>query len=118
MKTAEYLYVGGYYDACLFFCHLAIEKILKALVTIEIHDAPPFIHDLERLARLADITITDAQKDALIEITGFNIAGRYKEEKYQFYKKCTKPFTTKKLALSHEICVWLQKEFQKRYPKK
>lgn len=31
-KTAQDLYKTKHYDACLFFCHLALEKLLKGLV--------------------------------------------------------------------------------------
>ncbi|MBI2436427.1 MAG: HEPN domain-containing protein [Candidatus Magasanikbacteria bacterium] len=113
-KTAEYLFLGKYYDACLFFCHLAIEKLLKGMVVIETKDTPPFIHDLERLAKFANLEYSAEEKSRLLEITGFHIAGRYKEDKYEFYKKCTKPFTTLKLAMCKEVFLWLEKEFQKK----
>ncbi|TSC52377.1 MAG: hypothetical protein CEO40_251, partial [Parcubacteria group bacterium LiPW_72] len=34
-ETAEFLFKGEKYADCLFFCHLAIEKILKGLVVKE-----------------------------------------------------------------------------------
>lgn len=113
-KTAQYLFEGKYYDACLFFCHLAIEKLFKGMVVIATKDTPPFIHDLERLAKLAQVVLTPEEKSRLLEITGFHIAGRYKEDKYEFYKKCTKPFTTEKLKMCKDVFLWLEKEFQKK----
>ncbi len=37
----------------LFFAHLALEKILKALVCRQTRDVPPRIHNLSRLSELA-----------------------------------------------------------------
>lgn len=116
-KTAEYLLEGKRYDACLFFCHLSIEKLLKGMVVIEIHDTPPYIHDLERLAKIADISLEKEQKNALTLITSFHLAGRYKIDKLEFYKKCTKPYTEKHFKLCHKIFLWLKKEFQKKSSK-
>ena len=40
---------------CLFFCHLVIEKHLKALVVMTIKHVPPKTHDLEYLAKRAEL---------------------------------------------------------------
>ncbi|MBI2436424.1 MAG: HEPN domain-containing protein [Candidatus Magasanikbacteria bacterium] len=117
-KTAKYLFLGKYYDACLFFCHLAIEKLLKGMVVIETKDTPPFIHQLVRLATLACIEYSDEEESKLKLITTFHIAGRYKEDKLAFYKKCTPAFTKKNLVLCKEVFVWLEKEYQKKLSKR
>lgn len=117
-KTAEYLLEGKRYDACLFFCHLSIEKFLKGLVVIETRETPPFIHHLLRLTQLANIECPADKKDALQLITTFHIAGRYKTEKSEFYRKCTKPYTEKHFVLCKEILVWLKKESKKKSSKK
>lgn len=117
-KTAEYLFEGKYYDACLFFCHLAIEKLLKGMVVIATKDTPPFIHQLVRLATLARLEYTDEQESRLKLITTFHIAGRYKEDKQAFYKKCTPSFTRKNLELCTHVFLWLDKEYQEKLLKK
>lgn len=44
-------------------------------------------------------------------ITTFNIAGRYEDEKYAFYKKCTKKFTLKYFENTKKLYLWLKKQF-------
>ncbi len=84
--AAKGLYKLKHYPQCLFFCHLSLEKILKAIVVKRIKDYAPFIHDLRRLSEIAGIELDTEKKKILDAIFTFNIAGRYAEEKFDFYK--------------------------------
>lgn len=107
------LFESKHYDVCLFFCHLAIEKLIKAMVVERTGKLAPFIHDLEKLAHLAKISLTNETTNTLREITNFNVAGRYEDAKYSFYKKCTKSYTEKYYKICQEIFLWLEKEYKK-----
>jgi HEPN domain-containing protein len=61
----------------LFFAHLALEKILKAHVCRAIQDISPRLHNLIRLAELAELDLQPTQVDILAEMNAFNIEGRY-----------------------------------------
>ena len=113
-KTAEDLLQTKHYDACLFFCHLSVEKALKGLFTRENNSPVPFIHVFVKIAHLAKLELNEKQITQLREITTFNIAGRYDDEKLSFYKKCTKKFTKSKFIMVKEIFLWLRKEYQKK----
>jgi HEPN domain-containing protein len=63
----------------LFFLHLALEKLLKALVCHQTQDLAPRTHNLIRLAELAKLTPTQTQLDTLADINTFNLEGRYPE---------------------------------------
>jgi HEPN domain-containing protein len=63
----------------LFFSHLALEKILKAHVCRKTRDLAPRIHNLVRLAELAEISLRPEQIDILAEMNAFNLEGRYPE---------------------------------------
>jgi hypothetical protein len=41
LTTAEHMLQGGRYLYVIFMCHLALEKVLKALVTEETQKLPP-----------------------------------------------------------------------------
>ncbi|MEK9183042.1 MAG: HEPN domain-containing protein [Patescibacteria group bacterium] len=110
-KTALGLLKLKHYDACLFFCHLALEKILKGLVAQKTCQAPPFGHNLENFAKLAALELDDQQISNLRTITTFNIAARYDEEKFAFYKICTKEYATKFLKISEDLFLCLKKEY-------
>jgi HEPN domain-containing protein len=50
-KAAEVLCVAGYYAQSLFWAHLSVEKLLKALwVKTNQSNTPPFVHNLLRIA--------------------------------------------------------------------
>src|SRR3989344_4621020 len=86
--TAEKLYVSKKYHHALFFCHLAVEKALKATYILAHTEMPPHTHDLVLLASRTNTTTEDELK-MFAEINKFNIAARYQEEKDELYKKAT-----------------------------
>ena len=63
----------------LFFAQLALEKVLKAHICRRINDLAPRIHNLVRLAELAEIRLRQEQVDVLAEMNAFNIEERYPE---------------------------------------
>lgn len=63
----------------LFFAHLAIEKLLKALVTLSTGAVAPKTHALLRLAEIAGLSLSDEQRDFLGEFDRYQIEGRYPE---------------------------------------
>lgn len=89
MRLKFYLIISIMIPA-FFFGHLALEKIIKGLVIKQINKAAPLIHDLERLALLAKLELSEEQIKHLRTITDFSIAGRYSEIKYNFYKNAPK----------------------------
>ena len=78
-----------------FFCHLSLEKLLKGLIVKILEKPASYIYDLDWLARLAQLDLSKKQSENLKIITDFNIAGRYNDEKLEFYKKCTKKYAEK-----------------------
>jgi HEPN domain-containing protein len=63
----------------LFFAHLALEKILKAVVCKQTNDMAPRLHNLVRLYELAALPVDTAKIEILAEMNAFNIEGRYPE---------------------------------------
>ena len=85
------------YPESLFFGHIILEKILKALVVQEIREQAPYIHDLARLSELAKSDLTENEKKLLDSTNKYNIRVRYPEYKLQFYKLCDLKYTKEKL---------------------
>ncbi|MBU1055676.1 MAG: HEPN domain-containing protein [Proteobacteria bacterium] len=108
-ETAEILFENMRYHHALFFCHLSIEKILKAIIVKKTQEAPPLLHDLVRLAEKAVIELSDKKKNELAEISIFNIEARYDDYKFSFYKKANKRFTAKYVNKTRKILIWLNK---------
>ena len=59
LESAEILINNNKLLQGLFFCHLYIEKILKALVVKQIKDIPPKTHNLKYLMVLAKVDLTE-----------------------------------------------------------
>ena len=61
----------------LFFAHLALEKMLKAHVCRETKSLAPKIHNLVRLAELANLSTSTSQRTALGRFNQYQLRGRY-----------------------------------------
>lgn len=108
LEVADHLVEKGDYSYALFFGHLAIEKLLKALYTRRLHRHAPPLHNLLRLAKEADLEPDEAQTEALIAITAFNIESRYPDVKRSFRIQCTPEFTARQMTTIKEIFAWLK----------
>ncbi len=75
--AAESLLEKGHFRHCLFFAHLAVEKMLKAHVTRQTSDIPPRIHNLVRLAEIAGLKLELEQENFLREFGIYQLEGRY-----------------------------------------
>jgi HEPN domain-containing protein len=112
LQVTRHLFEKKDYSYALFFAHLAIEKILKAIYVSRKNEHAPFIHNLQRLAELSGIQLNDAKRDALIKITTFNLESRYPDEKRSFRNKCTEEFTKNEIEETEDIFKWLKSMIQ------
>lgn len=111
-KVANHLYEKGDYSYALFFGHLTLEKLLKAVFTNSEDKTPPFSHNLVYLAEKSGLVLNEEKIELLEEISDFNLEARCPDEKFSFYKKSTKEFTVNKLSQIQEIREWLQQMLQ------
>ena len=109
-QTAKILFDNQKYDQCLFYCHLFLGKILKATYFKRKQKTPPYTHKLTRLALLANLKLSQLQKDRLDEITTFNLQARYDDYKSEFYKKATQKYTQKYFKNSKKLYQLLLKK--------
>lgn len=110
-RVAGHLFEKGDYPYSLFFGHLTIEKLLKAVFVSKSDEPPPFTHSLTYLAENTGLDSTPERLELLEAITDFNIRARYPDEKFAFYKKCTREFTENYLIQIEEIKEWLLRQF-------
>ncbi len=109
--VAQDLYRLKRYNYCLFFCHLAIEKLLKGLIFKTTHNHPLPIHDIKKLSKQARLAIPNIIDEDLEEITSWNIEARYDSYKQKFFAKATKEFAEKWFKKAKEIYVWLKNQY-------
>jgi len=89
------LFKTKHYDASLFFGHIVLEKILKALVVKETKNHAQYTHNLVKLVETSKIKLDEKELNLLKNVNDFNIEARYPEQKMQFYKLCTKNYAEK-----------------------
>ncbi|OGW49071.1 MAG: hypothetical protein A2Z50_00540 [Nitrospirae bacterium RBG_19FT_COMBO_42_15] len=106
--VAGHLFEKADYPYSLFFGHLTIEKLLKALFIKKFNAPPPYTHSLVYLAEKAELNISPERLEFLEVVTDFNLEARYPDERFNFYKKCTKEFTETNLKKIEEFKEWLQ----------
>lgn len=111
-RVAKHLFERRDYPHSLFFGHLTVEKILKAIYVNKLNESPPYAHRLVHLAERLSLKMTEERLSLLETITDFNMEARYPDEKFSFKKRCTKDFTDKYLRKIGEIRKWLLKEIQ------
>jgi HEPN domain-containing protein len=79
IETAELLIKGRKYIEGLFFCHLTIEKLLKALIVKNTGELAPKSHNLVYLAELAGISLVADQIQFMSILMKYQLEGRYPE---------------------------------------
>jgi HEPN domain-containing protein len=112
LQVAKHLFEKRDFSYALFFGHLAVEKLLKAIYVINKKEQAPYLHNLLTLAEQAGISLSALQKDDLIKITAFNLESRYPDEKRSFRKKCNEEYTGKELRHIEELFAWLMSMLQ------
>jgi len=114
VKAMHHLFEKGDYTWSLFIGHLVIEKLLKACYVQQVDIAPPFIHDLTRLAEKAGILLSEDQKDILDTLSTFNLRARYDDYQMAFHQKCSRNFTEKWIHEIEEFRKWIKIKLPKQ----
>ena len=86
-KDANNLFEKRDYPYSLFFGHLTIEKILKAIYVDKLNESPPYTHRLVHLSEKISLGLTEEQLELLETVTDFNMEARYPDEKFSFKKR-------------------------------
>ena len=107
LQVADHLVEKRDYSYALFFGHLAVEKMLKAIYVVRRRQHPPYKHNLGKLARLVGLEFDETRADQLDLITSFNLEARYPDAKRLFRQRCTPEYTRKQMAIIKEIFSWL-----------
>lgn len=95
----------GRYRHGLFFMHLALEKLLKAQVCKQTGALAPKIHNLIRLAELAQLRIPEEMRNSMAKLNEFNLEGRY-----PIVAPLSGSETGRYMAMAVETFEWLMKQ--------
>ncbi|MEW5692211.1 MAG: HEPN domain-containing protein [Candidatus Hydrogenedentota bacterium] len=111
-KASCSLFDKGNYMPSLFFAHLYIEKVMKALYVYRHRQQAPFGHNVALLAEKSGITFDEDLWDFLYTITEFNIKTRYPDHKFKIKKRCNKRYTEKILDKTRKTALWLRRQIK------
>ena len=115
VQVAKVLIDGKKYLHAAFFCHLIVEKALKAMIASKTSEVPPKLHDLAKLAERGSISdeLSDQQLRLLKELSPLNIDGRYPEYKERIAKTLTYDKTNRLFTESEEFLCWIKQKLEK-----
>jgi HEPN domain-containing protein len=112
LETGKSLLASQRFPYALFFGHLALEKLLKAVVVKTTQEHAPHSHSLILLASKTEIEIPETTRDKLAEYMEFHYESRYPDEKKDFYQKCTEEFAQQKFTEMEEVYQWLIRKLE------
>lgn len=110
MGVANAMFKTRKYPYALFMGHLALGKLLKALVVKTTKKHAPYTHSLDKLARRSKIGFPEEILIKLGEFMEFHFEARYPSEQKAFYKKCTPLYTKAKMSELRETYKWLKSQ--------
>jgi len=111
--VVDHLITSGDYHYALFFAHLHIEKLLKALVVKATGEHAPRTHNLQILAERAGLTLSDERRQQLVRITAYDLETRYPGDRALLRERYSRQFTETEISTVREVGTWLKLELQK-----
>lgn len=110
---ASVLYKANHFAQSLFWAHLALEKLTKALwIKNNDGNTPPLVHNLLRLFTQTNEIFTDDQLLFVSEMNVFQIKGRYPDYAESLELTITKEVCEEYLTKTHELILCLQEKLQ------
>lgn len=106
--AANTLYKGNKFSQALFFSHLVIEKICKALwIKHNKDNNPPRTHNLIYIISNTPVQLSDENSELLLNLNRFQLEGRYPDYLTMLHKVCDRVFTEKMMKEVNNIRLWL-----------
>jgi HEPN domain-containing protein len=78
IKTAEHMFATGRYVYVVFMCHLAVEKLLKALYEATHEKVPPKTHNLIYLSNAVRLEIPENLLQTIESLNDLSVVTKYK----------------------------------------
>ena len=103
------MYKVGIHIQALFFAHLHLEKLCKALwVQNNVGNTPPRIHNLVKILNEAKVEYSEDQMNFMILMNSFQLEGRYPDYLQKLYKAYKHKNTGEVLSQVKIFSKWLQ----------
>lgn len=109
LKNAVILFENKSYKDCIWYCHQAIEKLLKAIIANQGKRVRK-IHDLVELWEEVNVPHNESISKFLEELNPYYIPTRYPEAGFKLKVAYGKKSTQKILKTTQEAFKWLKTE--------
>ena len=98
-----------------FFCHLIVEKALKAFFASQNDEPPPKVHNLLTLAKQSglDTNLSEQQFELLEKLNPLNIEARYPAHKDKIAAALTQETCQMLYTETEEFLCWIKKWLDK-----
>ncbi len=107
-QAVNTLFKGANYLQSLFFAHLVIEKIAKALwIKHNEGNVPPKTHNILYLLSCTPIEVPEEKGVFILSLNRFQLEGRYPDYKQKMHVICNKDFTSSMIEETNNLRLWL-----------
>lgn len=110
ITTAEYMFKTERYVYVVFMCHLAIEKMMKAIIAEASEEPPPMTHNLIYLMKMAKVNIPQSLCDFVAIISNASIPTRYPIDFLKLIESYPEEVVLDYLNKAKEVLMWLKKD--------
>ena len=107
LGTAEHMHETGRYIYTVFFCHLALEKALKARVQHVSGQLPPRTHSLRRLAELSGLEFPDDVFEFVSMLSDVSVRTRYPDDFARLMETYDRSVAARYLRQTREAFEWI-----------
>jgi HEPN domain-containing protein len=108
--VADAMFQTGKYPYALFMGHLAVEKLLKAIVVRRTKEHSPYTHSIPILANKLSSEIPEEIKKKLAGFMEFYLEARYPEERKKILPKVHKGFCADEFKRNQESIRMVERE--------
>jgi len=110
IKTAEAMFKSKRFIYVVFMCHLAIEKMVKAVISAETEGLPPKSHSLLYLSDKALIKYPEDKQEFIEQLDNVSVVTRYPEDLKKMAKEFNKNKTKEVLDMTRRTLRWLRRD--------
>jgi HEPN domain-containing protein len=114
LPVTAHLLASKDYHYALFFGHLYLEKLMKALVAQVREEHAPRSHNLIYLAECADLSLSGFQREILARVNKYNLETRYPTDRETLRDLYTMEFAKAELEIIKEMGEWLNLQLQRK----
>jgi len=110
LKTAEHMCATKRYVYVLFMCHLATEKMIKALYEATHEKIPPKTHNLVALLNAVELIVPEEHLKTIELLNDISVVTRYPEDIRALVKAFKKDRVEDYLNQTKRLLKWFKKD--------